>query len=103
MLNDGGYITSTDISSKQDAIGGSTSGTVITNTGTAGTVGSLAVDSTTGGTSSSGKLITSGAVNAGLATKQDALTDGTAGQVLESNGTSGVVWLSVTSDTYTNP
>lgn len=60
-----------DISGKLDKL--TTSGThVYSHNGS--TQGEIAVDSTSGGTASSDSLITSGAVNAGLATKQASST-----------------------------
>lgn len=50
----------TQLDNKQGLLGGGTAGTVLTNSGTPGTVNSLAVDTTV--TSSSSNLITSGAV-----------------------------------------
>jgi hypothetical protein len=60
------------IAGKQDEIPASTNGYVATHSGTQGTFGTpVAVDATGGGTASSNSLITSGAVNAGLANKLD--------------------------------
>ncbi|MDR1027353.1 MAG: hypothetical protein LBL46_02970 [Rickettsiales bacterium] len=104
LNNDALYLTSGDISGKQDKIGGGTDGSVITNSGVAGSVNELAVDATSGGTASSTSLITSGAVAAGLATKQATLpvaaSDATA-RVLSSDGAGGFVWATITGDSYT--
>jgi hypothetical protein len=52
------------IAAKQDKIAAGTAGNVVAYSGTAGNIGSLAVDNTSGGTASSTSLITSGAVRA---------------------------------------
>ncbi|MBP5363899.1 MAG: hypothetical protein J6Y49_00925 [Alphaproteobacteria bacterium] len=65
----------TDISGKQDNLGGSgNDGKAVIASSTAGTVTYKAIDTTNGGTASSADLITSGAVNAGLAGKQATLS-----------------------------
>jgi hypothetical protein len=58
--------TEAQVYAKQDKIAAGTSGNVVTYTGTTGSVSSLAVDNTTGGTASSTSLITSGAVRAAI-------------------------------------
>jgi hypothetical protein len=65
-----------DLSSgKQDKLAAGTAGNVLMYTGTAGSVGSLAVDNTAGGTVSSSSLITSGAVNTGLIARVNAFSE----------------------------
>ncbi|GBR77666.1 hypothetical protein RDn1_325, partial [Candidatus Termititenax dinenymphae] len=54
----------TSIGGKQNKIAAGTAGNVVTYSGTEGSVESLAVDNTSGGTASSTSLITSGAVRA---------------------------------------
>jgi hypothetical protein len=102
--------TPTDITGKQDLIGGGTAGTVITNTGSPGAVGSLGIDSVP--TSGSANLATSGstyqayidatnaartytddtanAINASLGGKQDMVGNGTV-DVLPTSASSNLV------------
>ena len=87
------------LATKQGLIGGGALGTVITNTGTAGTISSLAIDTTV--TSASNNLVTSGAVDAALATKADATTC-LDGQMLmaDAGSSTGFVCIDITTGTY---
>ena len=81
-----GAIT-TALDAKQDKLGGSgDDGKAVIASGTAGTVTYRAIDTTNGGTSASTDLITSGAVNAGLAGKVSTSTT-VNGNALSSNVT----------------
>ena len=85
-------VTDTDISGKQDKLGGSgNDGKAVIATSTAGTVNYRAIDTTSGGTANSTSLITSGAVNSGLSGKQNKIAAGTAGNVVTYSGTAGAV------------
>lgn len=75
------------IAAKQNELGGSgNDGKAVIASSTAGTVSYRAIDTTSGGTSSSTDLITSGAVNAGLAGKVSTSTT-VNGSALSSNVT----------------
>lgn len=75
----------TDVSSKQSNLGGSgNGGKAVIASDTAGSVTYRAIDTTSGGTASSTDLITSGAVNAGLAGKVPTTTT-VNGKALSSN------------------
>ena len=91
----------TDVSGKQDKLGGSgDDGKAIIASGTAGTVTYRAIDTTNGGTSASTDLITSGAVNAGLAGKVSTSTT-VNGNALSSNVTLDGADIAVTG--YSKP
>ena len=91
----------TDVSGKQDKLGGSgDDGKAIIAGGTAGNVTYRAIDTTNGGTASSTDLITSGAVNAGLAGKVSTSTT-VNGNALSSNVTLDGADIAVTG--YTKP
>ena len=91
----------TDVSSKQDQLGGSgDDGKAVIASGTAGSVTYRAIDTTSGGTSASTDLITSGAVNAGLAGKVSTSTT-VNGNALSSNVTLDGADIAVTG--YTKP
>ena len=91
----------TDVSGKQDKLGGSgDDGKAIIAGGTAGNVTYRAIDTTNGGTSASTDLITSGAVNAGLAGKVSTSTT-VNGNALSSNVTLDGADIAVTG--YTKP
>lgn len=76
-----------DFSGKQDNIGGSTNaGKAVIATSTAGTVDYRVIDTTSGGTTGSNSLITSGAVYSGLSGKQDTISDLSS---IRSNATAG--------------
>ena len=66
-----GYVMDA-INTKQDKIGGGIEGTVIANTGTAGTVAEISIDTTA--IADSQNLITSDAVSDAVAAKQDTIT-----------------------------
>ena len=90
---------STDLDGKQNEIAAGTAGEVMTFTGTAGTVGSLAIDSTV--TSASSNLVTSGAVADAVATVQSATSivgGADAGKALVGTVT-GYEWIEIV-DTY---
>jgi hypothetical protein len=76
------------VAGKQDKIGDGTSGTVITNTGTAGSVGSIGID--TVATTDSSNLITSGAVQVAVAEVSSQLS-GTPGNIATYSNTAGVL------------
>ena len=93
-------IDAVDYSGKQNNLGGSTdAGKVVTATATAGTVSYTAIDTTTGGTALSSDLITSGAVNAGLATKQDTIPAGTYVATVSTDSNNGNVVTAVSANT----
>jgi hypothetical protein len=77
---------------KQDKIGGGTAGTVITNTGTSGTVGSVAID--TAVTDGSSNLVTSDAVYEAVTTMaggSQGVLSGTSGSVATYTGADGAL------------
>jgi hypothetical protein len=88
-----------DVSGKQDKIPAGTSGEVVTYSGTAGTVGSKAVDAAA--TASSSNLITSGGVKTAVDAKQDKIAAGT-GKLVWTSGTAGTVTLTAPDTSVTS-